>query len=123
MVRSTRRTLVLAEHKLTCLITVQSRIDEATLLAVQQQMAQQAAFASIPDVVKRVSTLHASREILSVVLTWSIYKVYRPLPPSRSRQQPRRDYCCVREWMEPADGEVLLKDRMAGSRGHRAFGQ
>ncbi len=33
----------------------QSRIDEATLLAVQQQMAQQAAFAQIPDVVKRVS--------------------------------------------------------------------
>ena len=34
----------------------QSRIDEATLLAVQQQMAQQAAFAQIPDVVKRVSS-------------------------------------------------------------------
>ncbi|KAK7691455.1 hypothetical protein QCA50_004854 [Cerrena zonata] len=32
---------------------VQSRIDEATIIAVQQQMAQQAAFASIPDVVKR----------------------------------------------------------------------
>ncbi|GBE84293.1 eukaryotic translation initiation factor 3 subunit 6 [Sparassis latifolia] len=31
----------------------QSRIDEVTLLAVQQQMAQQAAFAQIPDVVKR----------------------------------------------------------------------
>ncbi|KAI0746732.1 eukaryotic translation initiation factor 3 subunit 6 [Daedaleopsis nitida] len=31
----------------------QPRIDEATLLAVQQQMAQQAAFAQIPDVVKR----------------------------------------------------------------------
>lgn len=31
------------------------RIDEATLLAVQQQMVQQAAFAQIPDVVKRVS--------------------------------------------------------------------
>jgi hypothetical protein len=29
-------------------------IDDATLLAVQQQMAQQAAFAQIPDVVKRV---------------------------------------------------------------------
>ncbi|EED77840.1 predicted protein [Postia placenta Mad-698-R] len=29
------------------------RIDEATLLAVQQQMVQQAAFAQIPDVVKR----------------------------------------------------------------------
>ena len=35
--------------------TAQPRIDEATLLAVQQQMAQQAAFSQIPDVVKRVS--------------------------------------------------------------------
>ena len=95
MVRSTRHALVLAEHKLTCLITVQSRIDEATLLAVQQQMAQQAAFASIPDVVKRVSTLHASREILSVVLTWSICKVYRPLPPSRLGEQSCRNYCRI----------------------------
>lgn len=33
--------------------TAQSRINEATLVAVQQQMAQQAAFAQIPDVVKR----------------------------------------------------------------------
>jgi len=33
----------------------QSRINEATLIAVQQQMAQQAAFSQIPDVVKRVS--------------------------------------------------------------------
>jgi hypothetical protein len=30
-------------------------INEATLLAMQQQLAQQAAFATIPDVVKRVS--------------------------------------------------------------------
>jgi hypothetical protein len=29
-------------------------IDEATLVAMQQQMAQQAAFAQVPDVVKRV---------------------------------------------------------------------
>ena len=40
---------------LTVLVSpAQSRIDEATLLAVQQQVAQQAAFAQIPDVVKRV---------------------------------------------------------------------
>jgi translation initiation factor 3 subunit L len=32
----------------------QPRIDEATLVAVQHQMAQQAAFAQIPDAVKRV---------------------------------------------------------------------
>jgi len=36
----------------------QPRIDEATLIAVQQQMAQQAAYAQVPDVVKRVSTFH-----------------------------------------------------------------
>jgi hypothetical protein len=38
-------------------------INEATLLAVQQQMVQQAAFAQIPDVVKRVRpcTLSTSR--------------------------------------------------------------
>ena len=30
-------------------------LDETTLLAMQQQMAQQAAFSQIPDVVKRVS--------------------------------------------------------------------
>jgi hypothetical protein len=35
-------------------IAAQSRIDEATLVAVQHQMAQQAAFAQIPDAVKRV---------------------------------------------------------------------
>ncbi len=34
--------------------TAQPRIDEATLVAVQHQMAQQAAFAQIPDAVKRV---------------------------------------------------------------------
>jgi translation initiation factor 3 subunit L len=32
----------------------QPRIDEATIIAVQQHMAQQAAFAQIPDVVKGV---------------------------------------------------------------------
>jgi uncharacterized protein YneF (UPF0154 family) len=31
------------------------QIDESTLIAMQQHMAQQAAFAQIPDVVKRVS--------------------------------------------------------------------
>lgn len=36
-------------------VAAQSRIDEAALLAMQQQMVQQAAFSQIPDVVKRVS--------------------------------------------------------------------
>ena len=35
-------------------ILAQPQIDEATLAAAQQMMAQQAAFAQIPDVVKRV---------------------------------------------------------------------
>ena len=35
-------------------VVAQPRIDEATLLAVQQQVAQQAAIAQIPDAVKRV---------------------------------------------------------------------
>lgn len=39
-------------------------IDEATMLALQQQMAQQAAFASIPDPVKRVRTLSCTRFIV-----------------------------------------------------------
>jgi hypothetical protein len=33
------------------------QIDESTLVSMQQHMAQQAAFAQIPDVVKRVSNL------------------------------------------------------------------
>lgn len=36
-------------------IAQQPMIDEATLLIMQQQIAQQAAFAQIPDAVKRVS--------------------------------------------------------------------
>ena len=36
-------------------------INEATLIAMQQQMAQQAAFAQIPDAVKRVSLNQDSR--------------------------------------------------------------
>jgi translation initiation factor 3 subunit L len=39
-------------------IAAQPRIDEATLVAVQHQMAQQAAFAQIPDAVKRVRIIH-----------------------------------------------------------------
>ena len=35
----------------------QSQIDSATMAAMQQQMAQQAAFSQIPDVVKRVRAL------------------------------------------------------------------
>ena len=37
-------------------LAAQPRIDEATLLAVQQQVVQQAALAQVPDAVKRVRT-------------------------------------------------------------------
>src|SRR5690606_32488151 len=38
----------------------QPQIDESTLLAMQQHMAQQAAFAQIPDVVKGVSSMECN---------------------------------------------------------------
>ena len=44
----------------------QPQIDEATLIAMQQHMAQQAAFSQIPDVVKAVSSF-ALFEVLSEV--------------------------------------------------------
>lgn len=56
------------EGKLTEAIIVQSRIDEATIIAVQQQMAQQAAFASVPDVVKRVRTQQSCLGVSKVIL-------------------------------------------------------
>lgn len=45
--------LLLYPHHSPC-AAAQPRIDEATLVAVQHQMAQQAAFSQIPDAVKRV---------------------------------------------------------------------
>ena len=44
-------------------LVAQPRIDEATLIAVQQQVAQQAALAQVPDAVKRVSRLEVSPKI------------------------------------------------------------
>jgi hypothetical protein len=64
----------------------QPRIDEATLAAVQHQMAQQAAFSQIPDAVKRV---RIARECISITY---LFTVYRSLPPSGSGEQPRRDH-------------------------------
>jgi len=53
MVRTSVQSLSLYLHHYPC-AAAQPRIDEATLGAVQHQMAQQAAFAQIPDPVKRV---------------------------------------------------------------------
>lgn len=51
-------------------VAAQSRIDEAALLAMQQQMVQQAAFSQIPDVVKRVS--NSSK----VYATWNFLQFF-----------------------------------------------
>jgi hypothetical protein len=53
MVRASIQLSSLYSHHFPC-AAAQPRIDEATLVAVQHQMAQQAAFAQIPDAVKRV---------------------------------------------------------------------
>jgi hypothetical protein len=74
----------LCTHSL-CRWTAQPRIDEATLVAVQHQMAQQAAFAQIPDAVKRV---RVARDPIS---TAYLFTVYRSLPPSGSGEQPCGD--------------------------------
>ena len=43
-----------------CVLVAQARIDDAALRAMQHQIAQQAAFAQIPDQVKRVSRVKVS---------------------------------------------------------------
>ena len=58
----------------------QPRIDEATLVAVQHQMAQQAAFAQIPDAVKRVRIALNSNGTTSPTYTYLFLLVYRSLP-------------------------------------------
>lgn len=53
-------------------------IDEAALAAMQQQLAQQAAFAQIPNEVKRVCYLSYHEGFDDVITS---QKVYSPLPP------------------------------------------
>jgi hypothetical protein len=73
----------------------QPRIDEATLVAVQHQMAQQAAFAQIPDAVKRVRPVWRKKKITirttSQLTTSNTYflLVYRSLSSSSFGKQPR----------------------------------
>lgn len=61
---------------------VQSRIDNVALASMQQQIEQQAAFASIPDVVKRVR----GRLLYFVFNDFMILPVHCTLPSS-CRQQ------------------------------------
>ncbi len=49
-------------------LLAQSRINEAALIAVQQQMAQQAAFQQIPDAVRRVSSRLQTRLLSAIGL-------------------------------------------------------
>jgi hypothetical protein len=90
----------------------QPRIDEATLVAVQHQMAQQAAFAQIPDAVKRVRitllTNKGRRRRLTIMPLF--LAVYRPLPSSCFGKQPRRDNGRLRQRLEPTHGEALCEN-------------
>lgn len=67
----------------------QPRIDEATLLAVQQQVAQQAALAQVPDAVKRV------RLLPDVPLNAKLSTVHRTFSSIGLGQQPSRNQCRI----------------------------
>ena len=99
----------------------QPRIDEATLVAVQHQMAQQAAFAQIPDAVKRVRIIFLTNKERRRRITIPLFlAVYCPLPSSRFGEQPRRDNGRLRQRLEPTHREALCENRMARSGGHRS---
>lgn len=99
----------------------QPRIDEAALVAVQHQMAQQAAFAQIPDAVKRVRTTLITNKERRRRLTMPLFlAVHCPLPSSCFGEQPRRDNSRLRQRLEPTHGEALCENRMARSGGHRS---
>jgi hypothetical protein len=51
-------------------------LDEATFVALQHQMAQQAAFAQIPDVVKRVRIFVEFMELLKCDLSASLSSIF-----------------------------------------------
>jgi hypothetical protein len=65
MVRTSVQLLFLYPHHSPC-ATAQPRIDEVTLVTVQHQMAQQAAFAQIPDAVKRVRPISRKKKAIRV---------------------------------------------------------
>jgi hypothetical protein len=112
MVRTSVQLLALYPHH-SPWAAAQPRIDEVTLVAVQHQMAQQAAFSQIPDAVKRVrpvwqkksDSYHSTDNLNTFFLL-----VYRSLPPSSFGKQPRRDNDFLRQRLEPTHGKVLCKN-------------
>ena len=92
----------------------QPRIDEATLVAVQHQMAQQAAFSQVPDAVKRVGPVWRKKNSDSYHstdnLNTTFLLVYRSLPSSSLGKQPRRDNGRLRQRLEPTHGKFLFKN-------------
>lgn len=65
-------------------------LDESTLLAMQQQMAQQAALSQVPEVVKRVGPFPAMVFYFS-----SCSAVHHPIPSSGCPTKCFRDHCCI----------------------------
>lgn len=72
-------------------------IDETALIAMQQQLAQQAAFAQIPNEVKRVSSHHS---VPAVEILKYCRKVHLAFPSSHLEQQRSRNQCIIRGGME-----------------------
>lgn len=69
--------------------SAQPRIDESTLLAVQHQVAQQAALAQIPDAVKRVSSSHFEViETALIILHSSLYISIKPSSITTFQRSP-----------------------------------
>jgi hypothetical protein len=114
------RSFLSAHSNLRC--AAQPRIDEATLVAVQHQMAQQAAFSQIPDAVKRVRIAPDSNgtHVADLHVMYLFLLVHRSLPSSRFGEQSCRDNGRLRQRLEPTHGKALCKNRMARSGGHCA---
>ena len=85
------------------------QLDDSALLAVQAQIAQQTAFAQIPDVVKRASS--STSCITSSLIFCS--SVHRPFPSSRLGQQPPRNHPRLRIRLEPPHRKILRQNGMA----------
>lgn len=114
MVRTSVQLLSPYPHHSPCAAAQPPRIDEATLVAVQHQMAQQAAFAQIPDGVKRVRPVWRKTKAICLMthnLNIHIFLlVYRSFPSSSFGKQPRRDNGRLRQRLEPTHGKVLFKN-------------
>jgi hypothetical protein len=85
---------------------------------MQQHIAQQQAFAAVPDVVKSVRPVaQLSSNYISLI---HFPTVHCPLLQCDSGQQHCRDNGCVREWMEQVHGDVLCEVGMARGGDDRA---